>query len=114
MEIVITLNSIEEMEQFVKQMSAKTDKTETEYATTTPAIVAAPINTPKPVQEQPAPQAAPKRTVTRQEIQGKAIALMDAGKQDQLQALLTKYGVQALPSIPEDRLAAFMADLEAV
>ena len=66
---------------------------------------------PKP---EPAPAPAPARTVTRQEVQAKAIALMDAKKQDQLQALLKKYNVPALPSIPEDQLAAFMADLEAM
>lgn len=113
MEIVITLNSIEEMEQFVKQMSAKTDKTETEYMSTTPAIVSVPVNAAVP-QENEVPKPAPKRNVTRQEIQGKAIALMDSGNQDQLQALLKKYNVPALPSIPEDQLEAFMADLEAI
>ena len=54
------------------------------------------------------------KKVTRQEVQAKAIALMDAKKQEQLQALLQKYGVPALPSIPEERLAAFMADMEAI
>lgn len=56
----------------------------------------------------------PTKAVTRQDVQNKAISLMDAGKKEQLQGLLKKYNVQALPSVPEDKLAEFMADLEAV
>lgn len=75
----------------------------------------APIPDPDPVPAPaPAPTPAPVKTVTRQDVQTKAIQLMDAGKQDQLQQLLTKYGVPALPSVPDDKLAAFMADLEAL
>lgn len=61
-----------------------------------------------------APAAAPAKTVTRKDVQVKAISLMDAGKQAQLQSLLVKYGVPALPSVPDDKLADFMADLEAM
>ena len=79
-------------------------------ATVTPAVVATPAPEPAPAPAAPAPV----KKVTRQDVQTKAIALMDAGKQEQLQGLLQKYGAPALPSIPEDQLAAFMADLEAL
>ena len=82
-------------------------------------VVEAPeAKVPMPEPVQPAVEKTPETVatakVTRQEVQAKAIALMDAKKQDQLQALLQKYGVPALPSIPEERLAAFMADMEAI
>ena len=123
MQIVITLNSEEELIQFLemnmKKMPAKAEQGMT--IVTTPAVVPAVAPqmtsagtttgaTPAPVPAASAP--APWKTVTRQDVQTKAIALMDAGKQTQLQALLMKYKVPALPSIPEDQLAAFMADLE--
>lgn len=80
----------------------------------------APAQTSDPLPWDPAPvpavmpAPAPARTVSRQEVQAKAIALMDAGKKTQLQDLLKKYNVPALPSIPEAQLAAFMADMEAM
>ena len=121
MQIVITLNSNEELMKFL----SATNRNKTEGA---PAPVAAfdlpaeapavkqapepePASEPEPTPE-PEPEPAPAQTVTRQDVQAKAIALMDAGKQKQLQDLLKKYGVPALPSIPEDQLTAFMVDLE--
>ena len=127
MRITAEWESIEEMNEFARKIvcaAGTENRTETAVPKQEPKAVLVPlveVPVPEPKEEpaqviMPAPEPAPaaKRTVTRQEIQGKAIALMDAGKQDQLQALLTKYGVPALPSIPEDQLAAFMADLEAV
>ena len=83
-------------------------------ALVTPAPVAPapePVVAPAPA---PTPAPAPAKAVTYQDVQTKAIALMDAKKQDQLQALLKKYNVPALPSLPEDQYAAFLADMEAV
>lgn len=86
----------------------KTDRNEQKPAETV-------ANTaPAPTPAAPVPANAAPKAVTRQDVQVKAIALMDAGKQAQLQALLVKYGVPALPALPEDRLADFMADLGAV
>ena len=117
MQIVITLNSEEELIQFLENMKKMPAKAEQGMAiVTTPAVV--PAVAPQMTSagattgSAPAPAPAPVKTVSRQDVQTKAIALMDAGKQTQLQALLMKYGVPALPSIPEDQLAAFMADLE--
>jgi len=125
MKITAEWDSIEEMNEFARKITSSAGtgiRVETAVATIEEKavpLIKVPEAEPKEEPAQvimpaPEPAPAPKRTVTRQEIQGKAIALMDAGKQDQLQALLTKYGVPALPSIPEDQLAAFMADLEAV
>lgn len=124
MQIVITLESVEELNQFMenmkitsanaKQNTAKAEKNAAK-AEQKAEETSAPVM-PAPAQE-PAAAAAPAapatvKTVTRQEVQARAIAQMDAGKKDQLQALLKKYNVPALPSIPEDQLAAFYADLE--
>ena len=113
MQIVVTLDSTEELKRFLETMGSETTpapkKKTKEKDVTAPA---APAPAPAPAPAAPVPAAAP--AVTRQAVQTKAIALMDAGKQEQLQALLKKYNVPALPSIPEDQLAAFMADLEAV
>lgn len=113
MQIVVTLDSTEELKRFLETMGSETTpapKKKTKEKDTAPA---APAPAPEPAPEpESLPWDAP--AVTRQAVQTKAIALMDAGKQEQLQALLKKYNVPALPSIPEDQLAAFMADLEAV
>ena len=90
----------------------KPAETDTKPVETVPAAVAP---APAAVTPAPAPAAvAPAKTVTRKDVQAKAISLMDAGKQAQLQSLLIKYGVPALPSVPDDKLADFMADLEAM
>lgn len=84
-------------------------------ATPDPAPVAAPQPAPVP---QPAPAPAPAapapKTVSRADVQSKAIALVDAGKKEVLQGLLRKFGVLALPNIPDELLGAFMAALEEV
>ena len=62
----------------------------------------------------PAPAPAAPKTVSRADVQSKAIALVDAGKKEVLQGLLRKFGVLALPNIPDEQLTAFMAALEEV
>lgn len=132
--IKLTFNTLEELKQFAMDIvglpAQETGKTApAPAAVTTPAVVSAPtpvaapapapasVPTPAsaPVQTPaPAPAPAPSPAKMKQDIQKKAIQLMDAGKQDQLQALLTKYNVPALPSLGDDQLAGFMADLEAM
>lgn len=115
MQIVITLNSEEELIQFLENMKKMPAKAEQKTAAAAPvasAIAPQMTSVSATTGLTPAPAPAPVKTVSRQDVQTKAIALMDAGKQTQLQALLMKYNVPALPSIPEDQLAAFMADLE--
>ena len=124
MQILIKTESIEELSQVlesIKVTPAKAEKKETKAeqkeakAEQKAEETSAPVM-PAPAQE-PAKAAVPAapatvKTVTKQEVQAKAIAQMDAGKQAELQALLKKYGVPALPSVPDDQLAAFYADLE--
>ena len=67
----------------------------------------------------PAPQAAPIPTAepkrySVQEISVAAMSLDDAGKRADLQALLAKYGVQALTALPQEYYASFAADLRAM
>lgn len=50
------------------------------------------------------------------DIKRRALSLMDAGRQPELEMLLKRYGVQSLPELEADpvKLAAFAADLEAM
>ena len=126
MEIVVKFSNFDEMEQFAAQIAAK-DKPQYVAADAIPAVVTPAIVPAAPAAEPavlviPEPETAsasapmqapaPVRKVTRQEVQAKAIALMDQGRQEDLMALLAKYQVSALPDIREDQLPAFMADLE--
>lgn len=116
MQITITLNSEEELMAFMDKYLAPT------AAPAAPAPVkAAPAPAPVPVAPVPAapaapvaPAPAPVKKVTYQDLQAKAIALMDQGKQEQLKALLQRYNVPALPSLTEEQYWGFMADMEAM
>lgn len=130
--IKITFNNWEEVIEFaqdlVKRMSAsaapdqapaaKAPKAPKAQKPAAPAPAETPAPTPEPA---PAPTPAPAPAaepapwkVTKQDVQTKAIQLMDAGRQGELQALLAKYNVPALPSLSDDQLAGFMADMEAL
>ena len=118
--IKIKFDTWEELKEFAKKIVAEAPKTVAEApktvaeaATPAPAPAPAPDPAPAPAPE-PASAPAPKK-VTKQDVQAKAIQLMDAGRQDELQALLAKYNVPALPSlVDEQQLARFMADMEAL
>lgn len=118
--IKIECNTWDELMELIKKMIGTAEgrsAASKQHAAEAPAVEAPPWAAPDPVPDpapSPAPVTASKQQVTRQEVQTKAISLMDAKKQDQLQALLKKYNVPALPSIPDDQLAAFMADMEAL
>lgn len=112
MTIKLEFNNWDEVLGFAARISGSVRVPMPGEVVVTPAVVATPAPEPAPAPVAPAP--APVKKVTRQDVQTKAIALMDAGKQEQLQGLLRKYNAPALPSIPEDQLAAFMADLEAL
>ena len=123
MQITVIFENTEECRRFLLDPDYIRTKEGVTAQTAAPAAPAepAPVNTapapamPAPAPAMPAPAPAPAaKKVTRTDVQAKAIALMDAGKQTELQALLQKYGVPALPSVPEDKLAAFLADMEAI
>ena len=65
-----------------------------------------PMPVPEPEQEQkPA-------TVTRDDVRSLATARIQAGKRDELKALLAKYNAKRVSDVPEDKLAAFAAEME--
>lgn len=84
----------------------------------TPAPVptpAAPPVTPMPTAAAPAPTVpvtAP--TYTLDQIAKAGANLVDAGKMEQLLALLTKYGVQAVTQLTPDQYGAFATELRAL
>ena len=106
MQIIVRLDSLEELNRFLEGVikAPETVAKAPETVAKAPAVV--------PVTREPEATPAPVKSITKQDVQTKAIALMDAGKQAQLQALLAKYNVPALPSLKDDQLAAFYADLE--
>ena len=127
MMIKLTFNTWEETLEFAKKIVAeapktvaKAPKTVAEAAAPVPTQAPEPAPAPAPAPEPapapaptPAPTPEPKK-ITKQDVQTKAIQLMDAGRQDQLQALLAKYNVPALPSLVDEQLAGFYADMEAL
>ena len=77
----------------------------------TPAPVAAPAPVPTPAAP-PVPVTAP--TYTLDQIAKAGANLVDAGKMEQLLALLTKYGVQAVTQLTPDQYGAFATELRAL
>lgn len=81
----------------------------------TPAPVAAPASAPAPAPTPAAPAVpvtAP--TYTLDQIAKAGANLVDAGKMEQLLALLTKYGVQAVTQLTPDQYGAFATELRAL
>ena len=128
MKITAEFNSLEEMYGFCEEVTggkeskpAKAKKVKAAEPAPEPAPAVKPesISAPESAavpEEKPAPS---EKKITLQDVTAKAIPLIDAGRQGDLQALLTKYGVPALPSLmnlpdPEKRLAEFLKDLEAL
>lgn len=80
----------------------------------TPTPAAPPV-TPMPTAAAPAPAVpvtAP--TYTLDQIAKAGANLVDAGKMEQLLALLTKYGVQAVTQLTPDQYGAFATELRAL
>lgn len=65
----------------------------------------------------PAPEPEPEQkpaTVTRDDVRSLATARIQGGKRDELKALLAKYNAKRVSDVPEDKLAAFAAEMEAL
>lgn len=88
----------------------------------TPAPVATPTPTPAPAPVAPAQTAAPTNpapavpvttapTYTLDQIAKAGASLVDAGKMEQLLALLAKYGVQAVTQLQPDQYGVFATEL---
>lgn len=60
------------------------------------------------------PKEAKKPTVSREEVNQLAILKIQAKHRDGVKALLEKYGVSKVGAVPEEHLAAFKAELEAL
>lgn len=96
--------------------------------TPTPAPVAAPAPAPAPAPTPAAPPVTPMPTTaapapavpvtaptyTLDQIAKAGANLVDAGKMEQLLALLTKYGVQAVTQLTPDQYGAFATELRAL
>lgn len=72
--------------------------------------------TPAPASATPTPAPSPVPTApvhqyTLEEIQAACGPLMDAGKMDQLAAILQKFGVASLPEIPKEQYGAIAVEL---
>ena len=94
----------------------------------TPAPVAAPASAPAPVPTPAAPPVTPMPTAaapapavpvtaptyTLDQIAKAGANLVDTGKMEQLLALLTKYGVQAVTQLTPDQYGAFATELRAL
>lgn len=52
--------------------------------------------------------------VTRDEVRSLATSRIQEGKRDELKALLAKYNAKRVSDVPEDKLAAFAAEMEAL
>lgn len=94
----------------------------------TPAPVAAPASAPAPTPTPAAPPVTPMPTAaapapavpvtaptyTLDQIAKAGANLVDAGKMEQLLALLTKYGVQAVTQLTPDQYGVFATELRAL
>ena len=77
-----------------------------------PAITqqpATPVQT--PVQEVPTAVPTTTQTYSQDDLARAAMALMDAGRMNDLQALLSQFGVASLPELPESQRGAFATAL---
>ena len=50
----------------------------------------------------------------RRTVKSLAVKKIQAGHRDAVKSLITAYGAEKIDLVPEDRLAAFLADLEAI
>lgn len=75
---------------------------------TTPAAQTVPVT---PVQPAMSPVPTTERTYSLDELANAAMTLMDKGMQNQLQELLTSYGVEALPALPREMYGNFATAL---
>lgn len=88
-------------------------------APTTPPVASAPVAVPTATSAAPTAPAAPSVPVTAptynlDQIAKAGASLVDAGKMEQLLAMLTKYGVQAVTQLNPDQYGAFATELRAL
>lgn len=76
-----------------------------------PAAPAAPAQTAAPINPAPAVPVTTAPTYTLDQIAKAGASLVDAGKMEQLLALLAKYGVQAVTQLQPDQYGVFATEL---
>lgn len=126
---IVSVNSTAVQEEGVKNpeipevpCKAAPVKTSEPVAAYSAQIAAATQLTPQEMTGQTAPQAdtvsvppvqvpTTSREYTLDELAGAAMTLMDKGMQVQLQELLSGYGVEALPMLPEEQFGSFATAL---
>lgn len=92
--------------------SVQPDTAPAQATQATPAQTAVPVETPAaPVQDIPAAVPTLQVTYTQEDLALAATQLVDAGKLQQIQELLAKFGVQALTLLPKEQYGAFAAEL---
>lgn len=129
MEIQVTFNSIEDMEDFCRRMASGNQEEPAPVsapATSIPVSAATSVptqTTPVPTKaEAPAAAAMPVyaaptavptagTSYTLDQLARAAMTLMDSGRQADLQQLLAQFGVEALPVLPKEQYGAFATAL---
>ena len=133
LEIRVTVEARELAQAINNLAAAMGGKTEAKVATSTapaqpmqvqpmqPGAVPVAQPTPAPVAAQPAPAPQPTAvptagapTYTVEQIMQAGAMLMDAGKTDDLMALLQKFNVQAVMDLNESQLGQFATELRAL
>lgn len=121
MSIIITAESFEELKDLARQiLGAGGEKPAVAPVQPVPRSVQPPVQqtAPQPTQPtQPVMQPAPTPVQTTQpsysldDLGRAGMALMDSGRQAELQQLLVQFGVDALPSLPTAQYGAFATAL---
>lgn len=137
MQLTVTFNSIDELMEFTNCFKEPGTPTTLEAhavpsASVAPAVPEAPVTPVVPDAPQapvaytvpsvpvkptePTTQMVPtsSKEYTLDEISVAAMQLMDAGRQADLQQLLTKFGVPSLPALPKAQYGAFATQLRAM
>ena len=120
MQITVTYDSLEEFQKYMGGTEcakiAENVQKPVENVQKPKETVAKPAETvakPEPAVPAPTPAPAPAaKKITMELITEKAISLMDAGRQTDLQALVSRYGVVGIPTLPEDKWEEFYHQLE--
>lgn len=95
-------------EDFIRLIDARI---EARMSAPQPPAPIAPVPVTPPAAAAPAVPVAPAPTFTREQIMTAGAALIDAGKMNELLALLNAFGVQAVTQLQPEQLGAFATEL---
>lgn len=103
MELKVTVEILG-LDQLIKALSAISAKPQVEIKKES-----LPVETSNPVLSTPVQTST--LTYSMDDLAKAAVQLVDAGRMNELQQLLGRYGVQALPQLPPEQYGAFATDL---